>query len=554
MKNKKVVIIVAISLIVLFVLATGTFATLYFATDIFKTNEQIFWKYFSENSQITSILSNENIEEQTNLKEQNSYTTTGNLVLSTQIGVSDPVEINVATSSIHDKNTGRTYADATLKKADKDLLKVSYINSNNVYSIKCEEISQYYIGFRNENLKELFKKWGLSDQQVANIPDSIDFSSFSSMKELISEEEKQHIKETYSNIIMQTIPQESYKESEKETITINGTNYEANKHTLEIEATTTKQIITNILTTLKNDNTTLEIINKYINTISYASNQFTDTAIFGDDVNGGMNNNYNENSTNSDISSNINEGNIGSIDAATIVDNLLEKMNEETEMEPIIISVYEQNGKTIRTVLEDADGQNVMIDLEKNQFTLSIPTINSQNNLSEEVETIYTPITFAKTSNKDVTNSITITNTEGETITILVTMGKVQNGTANNSYSITSNTISNDAETTLELSYNTQIATTNQPEEIMELKDDNSVIVNNYPLDQLTTFFKGISGKAQQVFNNVVQELQSEIAALNTLYGSTATTNEKIQVTENLENGELYTTDYYNNEGALNNV
>ncbi len=547
MKNKKVVIIVAISLIVLFVLATGTFATLYFATDIFKTNEQVFWKYFSENSQITSILSNENIEEQTNLKEQNSYTTTGNLVLSTQIGVSDPVEINVATSSIHDKNTGRTYADATLKKADKDLLKVSYINSNNVYSIKCEEISQYYIGFRNENLKELFKKWGLSDQQVANIPDSIDFSSFSSMKELISEEEKQHIKETYSNIIMQTIPQESYKESEKETITINGTNYEANKHTLEIEATTTKQIITNILTTLKNDNTTLEIINKYINTISYASNQFTDTAIFGDNVNGGMNNNYNENSTSSDISSNIDNGNIGSIDAATIVDNLLEKMNEETEMEPIIISVYEQNGKTLRTVLEDADGQNVMIDLEKNQFTLSIPTINSQNNLSEEVETIYTPITFAKTSNQDVTNSITITNTEGETITILVTMGKVQNGTANNSYSITSNTISNDAETTLELSYNTQIATTNQPEEIMELKDDNSVIVNNYPLDQLTTFFKGISGKAQQVFNNVVQELQSEIAALNTLYGSTATTNEKIQVTENLENGELYTTDYYNN-------
>ena len=553
MKNKKVVIIVAISLIVLFVLATGTFATLYFATDIFKTNEQIFWKYFSENSQITSILSNENIEEQANLKEQNSYTTTGNLVLSTQIGVSDPVEINVATSSIHDKSTGRTCADATLKKADKDLLKVSYINSNNVYSIKCEDISQYYIGFRNENLKELFKKWGLSDQQVANIPDSIDFSSFSSMKELISEEEKQHIKETYSNIIMQTIPQESYKESEKETITINGTNYEANKHTLEIEATTTKQIITNILTTLKNDNTTLEIINKYINAISYASNQYTDTAIFGDDVNGGMNNNYNENSTSSDISSNIDNGNIGSIDAATIVDNLLEKMNEETEMEPIIISVYEQNGKTLRTVLEDADGQNVMIDLEKNQFTLSIPTINSQNNLSEEVETIYTPITFAKTSNQDVTNSITITNAEGETITILVTMGKVQNGTANNSYSITSNTISNDAETTLELSYNTQIATTNQPEEIMELKDDNSVIVNNYPLDQLTTFFKGVSDKAQQVFNNIVQELQSEIAALNTLYGST-TTNEKIQVTENLENGELYTTDYYNNEEALNNV
>lgn len=528
MKNKKIVITVLLVVILLFVLATAALAALYFATDIFKTNEKIFWKYFSENSKIMSILSNENTEKQNQLKEQNSYTTAGNLTISAQIGVSDPAKINIATSSIHNKNTGRTYADATLKKEDNDLLKVSYINSGNVYSIKCEDIYQYYIGFRNENLKQLFTNWGLPEEQIASIPDSIDFTSLNSLFELTNEQKK-HISETYSNVILQTIPKESYQKLGKETITINGTNYEANKYSLILNINTIKQIVTNILATLQNDTTTLEIINNYINNIILPLNQ----------------------EQTNDIP-----------DAQTIVNQLFEnissKPDSENEELALTISIYEKNGKTLRTVINDLE-EDIIIDLSDEKFSLLIPTSQSmyynqdygydqseynqdyeydQSEYNQDYEydqseynqdemlntnNKFMQIVFSKASQKNITNSITImpdmNNTE-ETITLSSTIGNIQNGTANNSYYININTISNDAKTTIEIAYDTQIATTSHPEEIIELKDDNSIIINNYPLEQLTQFFNMLSGKASEVFNNVAQELQSEFNAIMSSYST----------------------------------
>ena len=231
MKNKKLIVTLVITILLLIVLCVGTVVALYFTTDIFKTNEQVFWEYLSQNSQIVSILNNENVKLQNELKSQNSYTTEGDLVISTQIGVSDPAQINIAITSRHDINTGRNYADATLKKDDKDLLKVSYINSNNVYSVRCEDINQYYIGFRNENLKQLFMTLGMDEEQTAIIPDSIDLEALS-LNSKVDDSVLQHIGETYSNIILQNIPKESYQKLGKETIIASGTSYEANKYAL----------------------------------------------------------------------------------------------------------------------------------------------------------------------------------------------------------------------------------------------------------------------------------------------------------------------------------
>ena len=72
MKSKKLIVTLVITIVLLIVLGVGTVAALYFTTDIFKTNEQIFWKYISQNSQIVSILNNENVKLQ-NLQEIFQY-------------------------------------------------------------------------------------------------------------------------------------------------------------------------------------------------------------------------------------------------------------------------------------------------------------------------------------------------------------------------------------------------------------------------------------------------------------------------------------------------
>ncbi len=480
MKNKKIVITLIITIAILIILSVGAVAALYFTTDIFKTNEQIFWKYFSENSKIVSILNNENVKLQNELKSQNSYTTEGDLTISTQIGVSDPTQINIATTSRHDINTGRTYADATLKKEDKDLLKVSYINSNNVYSVRCEDINQYYIGFRNENLKQLFTTLGMDEEQAAIIPDSIDFEALSSNSK-IDNSILQHISETYSNIILQNIPKESYQKLGKETITVNGTSYEANKYALTLTADTLEKIIVECLTQLKNDETTLTYITENL-------------------LNELLTMSLGHKPTNEEIIS--------------AIDNIIEDVNTGSTDDAITITVYEQGGKTVRTILDFVDLEKITVDLLQNQFTLLI----SQYSNSEYDDLFNTnmQVTFMKTSGETITNSIEIMpdiDNPDNIITILASIGNTQNGTANNSYSISINSITNDANTMQEINYNTQITSVDQVEEIMELKDDNSVIVNNYPLDQLTTFFNGILVKAGQVFNNVAQQLESEINA-----------------------------------------
>ncbi len=480
MKGKKIIITLVITIVLLIVLGLGTVVALYFTTDIFKTNEQIFWKYFSENSKIVSILNNENVKLQNDLKSQNSYTSTGDLSISTQIGVSDPTEINFTTSSRHDVSTGRTYADTILKKEDKDLLKISYINSNNVYSIKCEDIYQYYIGFRNENLKQFFKALGMSEEQTTAIPDSLDFESLS-LNSKVDDSILQHIGKTYSSIILQNIPKESYQKLGKETITANGTNYEANKYSLTLTADTLEKIIVECLTQLKSDETTL----------TYITENF---------LNPLLTINLGHEPTNEEIIS--------------AIDSIIEDMNTDSTDNVVTITVYEQGGKTIKTILDFENLEKLTIDLSQNQFTLLISEYSNEE--YNDLSTSETQITFTKIPGQDISNSIEILpdiNNPDNIITILATIGNTQNGTANNSYSISIESILNDANTIQEINYNTQISVTDQVEEIMELKDDNSVIINNYPLDQLTTFFSGILVKAGQVFNNVAQQLESEINA-----------------------------------------
>ena len=132
MKNKKMLIILVIILLLLVVLAGGVIAALYFTTDTFKSNNELFWKYFLQNEKVSSIISNENYSSQQQFKAQNSYTSDGQLIISSQSGENDPQEINLVTTSRHDINTGRTYADISLVKDNNSILKASYINSGDV--------------------------------------------------------------------------------------------------------------------------------------------------------------------------------------------------------------------------------------------------------------------------------------------------------------------------------------------------------------------------------------------------------------------------------------
>ncbi len=75
--TKKVIIAIAIIVVIIILIITGLL--LYLGTDLFKSNEEQFFKYFAQNEEIIQkLVENPNRANIQSVK-QNNYTTTGNI-------------------------------------------------------------------------------------------------------------------------------------------------------------------------------------------------------------------------------------------------------------------------------------------------------------------------------------------------------------------------------------------------------------------------------------------------------------------------------------------
>ncbi len=158
MKNKKIFIITLI-IIAILILAVATVSILYFNTDILKTNEQLFTKYLFQGNDTIKAVIDEVYEDQEQFKKDNSYLAEGNLKVTMQNGNDPKEEFNITTNTKHDIATNRTLTEAIVKDGETDLAKFSYLNSEDVYAILCENVYQNYVGIRNKDLKQLAEKF-----------------------------------------------------------------------------------------------------------------------------------------------------------------------------------------------------------------------------------------------------------------------------------------------------------------------------------------------------------------------------------------------------------
>ena len=485
MKNKKVLLIV-LPIVIIFILLAGTatVVALYFLTDLFKTPQQLFFKYMAGNSKIVSYVSNDNYIAQQQLKETGSYTTQGNLELTFESEqTQQPISMNIETSARKDGSTGRYYADATIKNDEEDLLTVSYINDGDVYAIQWSEIYQYYVGFRNSNLKEFARNMGMTEDEVSSIPDSIDFDAFNTQI-TFTEEEIQHIVNTYSNVFLQTIPEETYTKGEKQTITINGTNYEADVYSLTLNGELLKQISINLLNTIKNDTTTIQILNNKFSTDE--SNLIDQTTL------------------------------------AENIDKVVTELQNATFEDTIIINVYASEGQTIKTELMMSTGDNITIEYPNNGAIISVTDSGTNTSDDSSMTSSSEPFTMQVKLGK-VTQGVSISNTieiipniqtPDMSFTITQNIGSMQNGIASNSSQITINYGESLEYAINEIYYNETITQAQQVEEIQELNNSNTVIANNYPVEQLAPFLESLVTQAGETLVTKITTLGENIYAI----------------------------------------
>ena len=259
-KTKKIIIIMSIVLLVFISIIIGM---LFLATDTFKSPEQLFYKYVAQNSKILEIFESESYELLNEKKKIAPYTSQGEISLN-QAAESDTENeiIKILIEGKTDLPNKKQYNNINLVQNENSLFNIKYLRTGDKYALLSDEIVTKYVAVENNNLKELFRKMGMSEEELVNVPDRIENENLLDLVEF-TEEEKEQILTKYTNLITTSISKEKFSKNKLDIIK-DGQTHKANVYTLILTNVEIKNMGINILTTLQNDDATLNIVlNKY---------------------------------------------------------------------------------------------------------------------------------------------------------------------------------------------------------------------------------------------------------------------------------------------------
>ena len=254
-KSKKLLIVIVV-LLILILLTIGGIAFTYFATDVFKTNKELFIKYAS------SLLDEETGLIDTNLKQYYEKLKTtayeNNGTLNFNINIPNAKEIterannfSISFSGKVDYSNEKAQQDITLDYGNDVQFPISYRQVGNMTGLQTDYVGSNYIAIRNENLPELVQNLGLTST-FSNVPEKLEVSENSP---ILTQEEMKQLQEKYLNTIISDLQENNFTKIE--------TNTEVG-YQLTLDGTQLKNIIIKILDVLKNDTNLLDKINQMI--------------------------------------------------------------------------------------------------------------------------------------------------------------------------------------------------------------------------------------------------------------------------------------------------
>ena len=272
-KNKKMLIILIILCIIL--ILGVTFAILYFATDLFKSNQELFLKYASkafENSEDSFI--GTDINEYFNKKEQTPYQNQGTITpnISTQNGQEQFENVNnfdISYTGGIDNLNSRLKEDISLNYSNDSKMEFSYQKVGEQIGLQTDYVNSKYIVSTAEEIPNL-------DADLGNVIEVL--SKIQELKNIdLSWEEIARIRDTYFNVLSSNLTEDNFVKVSSSDVT---------GYQLNITGDELKNITLKLLETLQNDTETLDKINEYLK-VQSSSNSITvnDIAKLIEDIN-----------------------------------------------------------------------------------------------------------------------------------------------------------------------------------------------------------------------------------------------------------------------------
>lgn len=495
-RKKRIALAIAIpSIIVIIIIITGIL--LYLNTDMFKSNKTLFFKYFGKNSENIKEIEEifESTEYEKNLKN-NKYTDdinikvnyTNNLQTTSEDNSNTINNVKLLIKGEEDKNNKYSYKDFKLEKdkniatntenqsssensnesnnKEQNIMEVEYIKNDNNYGIRFSDLFKQYLLVENNNLKDLFRKIGYSEQELENVPDSIEINDITLSDIKFTEDEIKQLSEKYSEIINKKVSKEKFEKKSKQVITINEKNITTNAYILKLTNEELNNLYVDLLESLKQD----EII---LNKIESIQNKINSINI------------------NSSESKDLKESFVEKIDLQIEKINKTNIGNQETK-----IIVYENSGKTIRTAIQGKDYE-INFDYINTQDEKNIELIVKK----DEIETYNIKLK----KDKDGIKLDIYSNDETNPIKISLEQNK------NESDKKCSNNINlkyENANSKLEVSAEQEINIVDNFENENTLNAQNSILLNGLEKEQLQAVLNQVSEEVQQKINSISEEVK----------------------------------------------
>lgn len=338
--------IVIITLIILSVIGF-----MFLKTDSFKSNEELFMKYFTQSFDIIDIFKTEATVEHEN---ESKYTSEleGKIEYTENVGTSDenknnPInDVGIKIKSNIDETNNYVYKDISIGTQEDTLLGLEYLKQNQEYGIRLNGVQQFVSSNNTED--EFLKELGLEEIQKILSQSKLNINSILSF----TEEEKQNLANTFMSIIKTNVSKDKYYKQPKTLITIKDKEIETNSYYIKFTIEEYNNLHIKILEELAQNEIILSKIDLIENEIK--------NILYKEETNG----NYRE-----EFIDKINR-------------KIEEIRNNNIGNDEVRITVYESNKKTVRISIEK-NTNKLIIDLDN--MAVNIDSIELGNDEKEDI-------------------------------------------------------------------------------------------------------------------------------------------------------------------------
>lgn len=475
MKNKKVIVIgITISV---FIIIVATLVSLFFFTDIFKTNKQLFYKSIGDLHLIDydflkqCQIVNEKIDQNSHSSTMDMYVSTSKFTDSTEIADVQKI-LTVKSNGLKNTLTNQEYKDYIIAFPDNSNIVLKLIKDDNTYAIGADNILAKYIAIENKQLKEFSTKLGITDS--SNIPDSIPEINYEELFKIYSEA-LEYFKSNYFEEIYNTIDESHFY---KLTYTDKSTSYGISLSEKEII-----EIIKLMLEKMKNDS----------NLLDYISNKAKQIG--------------NESYSIENIQEQLQEM-MNNLSSKEIQDDYKEFIKIETIRKGKKISKikFEINNKNNDELLENANQETEKLNKKITwniDFSEANKLIIAVNENDTEVINILINYKY-NTNNFDITSEISIKDNNSQDSLDNTTIRLQQQTNNHETDNITQTVfadITNDTGDHYQINMNKSISI-KQDIQISKLTTENSVIINDLTIEQLDQLWQAIINRTKEVYGN----------------------------------------------------